>query len=132
MDKKNAELTVKIIAILGYIAAGLAILGGLMVIFFGRGLGIMYSTSMALVGARAVMLAILMVIAGIIGIFVSKALWTHKNWARIVVIIFSALGILSSLVRLSRGVIGGIIGIVIYGAIIYFLAFDKTIMHLFK
>jgi hypothetical protein len=128
MDKKNAELTVKIIAVLGYIAAGLAILGGLMVLLFGRSLGIMYSRSWALVSAYAVTMAILMVIAGVVGIFVSKALWSHKNWARIVIIIFSALGIISSLLRLPSG----IIGIVIYGVIIYFLAFDKTIVHLFK
>jgi len=128
MDKKSAEVIVKIIAILGYIGAGLAILGGLMVLFFGRGLGIMYSASMALTSAKAITLAILMVIAGVVGIFVAKALWSRKNWARIVVIIFSALGILSSLMRLPSG----IIGIVIYGAIIYFLAFDKTVVHLFK
>jgi len=128
MDKKNAELTVKILAILGYICSGLAILGGLMVLLFGHGLGIMYSASWALVSAYAVTMAILMVIAGVVGIFVAKALWNHKNWARIVVIIFSALGILSSLLRLPSG----LIGIVIYGVIIYFLAFDKTIVHLFK
>jgi hypothetical protein len=83
---------------------------------------------MTLVGTKAVVYAILMVIAGIVGICVSKALWAHKNWARIVVVIFSALGILSSLMRLPSG----IIGIVIYGVIIYFLAFDKSIVHLFK
>jgi hypothetical protein len=129
MEKKNAELTVKIIAILGYIGSGLAILGGLMVVFFGRGLGIMYPTSMKLVSAHAVTMAILMVVAGIVGIFVSKALWAHKNWARIVIIIFSALGAISSLISIMRG---GIVGLIINGAILYFLAFEKSIVHLFK
>ena len=129
MNKKSAELVVKIIAILGYIGAGLAILGGLMVLLFGRGLGIMYPAGMALVGAKAVIYAILMVIAGVVGIFVSKALWHHKNWARIVVVILSALGVLSSLVSIMRG---GIVGLIINGAILYFLAFDKTIVGLFS
>ena len=99
-----------------------------MVLLFGHGIGIMYSASTALTSAKAITLAILMVIAGVVGIFVSKALWSHKNWARIVIIIFSALGIISSLMRLPSG----IIGIIIYGAIIYFLAFDKSVVHLFK
>jgi len=83
---------------------------------------------MKLVSAHAVTMAILMVIAGIVGIFVSKALWAHKNWARIVIIIFSALGIINGLIHLPAG----IISIVIQGAILYFLAFEKSVVHLFK
>jgi predicted membrane channel-forming protein YqfA (hemolysin III family) len=132
MNKKNSELTVKIIAILGYIGAGLAILGGLMVLLFGRGLGIMYPAGMALIGTKAVLYAILMVAAGIVGIFVSKALWNHKNWARIVILIFCALGVLSALASMIRFFPRGIINLLIHGAIVYFLAFEKSITHLFK
>jgi len=128
MDKKNAELIVKIIAIIGYIGAAVAIIAGLRVLLFGRGLGIMYSAGMALVGTRAVMTSIVMIIVALIGIYVCKALWDHKNWARIVIIVLSAIAILSSLMRLPLG----IIGIIINGAILYFLAFDKSVTHLFK
>jgi hypothetical protein len=128
MDKKNAELTVKIIAILGYIGIAFAIVAGLMVLFLGRGIGYMYPAGMTLAGTRAVVTSILMIAVAIVAIFVLNAFWHHKNWARIVFVIFSALAIISSLTHLPRG----IIGLVINAAILYFLAFDKSIVHLFK
>jgi hypothetical protein len=132
MDKKTAELVVKIISILGYIGAAFSILAGIVMLFGGTFMAslLMSGTNYAaFVGALAVVIAIIMIVVGVLAIFVSKALWQHKNWARIVVVIFSALGVLSSLVSIMRG---GIVGLIIDGAILYFLAFDKTVIHLFK
>jgi len=128
MDKKNAELIVKIIAILGYIGAGFSILGGLIMLLGGSFLASLLPNFGAFIGVLAVVAAVLMIAFGIFAIFVAKGIWNHKNWARIVVIIFSALGVIGGLTSLPSG----IIGILINGAVFYFLVFEKTIIGLFK
>lgn len=132
MDKHSAEVVVKIISILGYIGAGLSILGGIIMLFGGTFVASYFTMGgaqgAAFVGALAIVMAIVMIAVGIFGIFVARGLWHHKNWARIVIIIFSVLGVISSLFSLP----GGIIGLIINGAILYFLAFDKTVVSLFK
>ena len=131
MDKHDAEVVVKIISILGYIGAGLGIIAGIAMLFGGTFLASYFmgrTDRTAFVGALAIVAAVVIIILGIFAIFVSRALWNHKNWARIVVIIFAALGAVSSLLALPSG----IIGLLIDGAILYFLGFEKTVVSLFK
>jgi len=127
-------LVVKIISILGYIAAGFCILFGLVMLFGSQFIiGMMPIANIpnltsAMVGAVITVMAIILIAVGIFGFFLAKGLWEHKNWARIVAIVFSALGVLGGLTSLPRG----IVGLVIHGAVIYFLAFDKNVIRLFK
>jgi hypothetical protein len=67
-------------------------------------------------------------VVSIFGIFVSKGLWNHKNWARIVVLVFASLGVIDGVTSLPQG----IIGLLLNGAVIYLLGFDDTIKGLFK
>lgn len=134
MEKKNAILFVKVIAILGYIGAGLMALGGLLMLFGGSFIaGLMPIESIpqlfgALAGAFFVVMGIIMIGFAVLGVFVARGLWNHKRWARIVCIIFSALGVLSGLVALP----GSIIQLILNGVVLYFLAFDRTVIKLFK
>jgi len=127
-------IVVKVIAILGYIFSCLGVLFGIALLFGGPFIASMMpmmnasNVSTALVGTILIVTAIIMIAVSIFGFFVAKALWDYKNWARIVVIIFSALGIIGGLTSLPRG----IVGIIIHGVIIYFLAFDKNVTKLFK
>jgi hypothetical protein len=134
MDKKHAELIVKIIAVGGYIGAGLGVIAGLALLFGGSFIaGLMPMADIpsfagALVGAVAVVMAIICIAFSVFVFIVSKNIWNHKNWARIAVIILAALGGLSALFHLPSG----IIGLILDGAVVYFLGFDKTVIKLFK
>ena len=137
MDKSTAELWVKIIAILGFIGAAFGVIGGLVMLFGGSAITSLIPSldeSLAAIGGAAV-LTVILVISGILtialsvfGFIVSLNLLKHKNWARIVEIIFAALGILSGLTSLPAG----IIYLLIDGGILYLLAFNKDIVKLFK
>jgi len=133
-DDDYALLVVKIISILGYVGAGLGILMSLLLLFGGSFiLGVLPLEGMpqllgALAGAFIIVIAILLLAFSIFWIFVSRALWNHKNWARIVVIVFAVLGILGSLSTIPSG----ILSLLIDGAIVYFLGFDEKVKGLFK
>jgi hypothetical protein len=130
----NATSIVKVISIFGYIMAGLGIFVGLILLFGGTFIaGLLPIADIpqipaALVSAAIVVIAVLMIAVSVFGIFLAKALWNYKNWARIVVIIFSAFGILNGLTALPLG----ILGILLHGLIIYFLGFDEKVKALFR
>ena len=136
MKKSTAELWVKIIAILGYITAALSVIGGIFLFFGGTFLSAVMPffgediIGSALVGTLMVVLAIVAIIFGVVTFIIALNLWKFKNWARIVEIIFAAIGILSSLPSLFTG--KGIIGLVINAGIFYLLAINKDVRKLFK
>lgn len=129
-----ATSVVKVISILGYIGAGFGILGGLIFLFGGQFLIAMMPLEQlpdimgALAGALITVFSILLIAFSIFWIFVSKALWNHKNWARIVYIVFSSIGVVNSLLSMPSG----ILPLLIDGGIIYFLAFDDNVKKLFR
>jgi hypothetical protein len=130
----NATLIVKVISILGYIGAGFGILLGLILLFGGSfilGMLPMVEISQvlgALAGAFIIVLAVMTIAFSIFWIFVSRALWYHKNWARIIFIVFAAIGAVNSLMTLPAG----ILSLLIDGAIVYFLGFDQKVKSLFR
>jgi len=133
-DGDYAVSVVKVISILGYIGAGFGILMSLLLLFGGSFiLGMLPLEELpqlfgALAGALIIVISILSLIFSIFWIFVSRALWNHRNWARIVVIVFAALGLISSLFSMPSG----ILSLLIDGAIVYFLGFDEKVKGLFK
>ena len=133
MEKNTAELFVKIISILGYIWSGICILAGLLMIFAGPLILKLLSAFLpqALVGILTgviVLGGIFILVIGCFGIFLYHGLMNYKEWARITVIIFSALGVLSGLTSLPSG----LIELVYSGLVLYLLAFDKTAIKLFR
>jgi predicted branched-subunit amino acid permease len=82
----------------------------------------------AFIGAALVVISILLIAFSIFTIFVARALSNHKNWARILLIVCSVAGALTALLSLPSGVVG----LLINGAIVYFLGFDKNVIGLFK
>jgi hypothetical protein len=132
MEQKDAELIVKIISILGYVGSGLAIVLGLVLIFGGSFIAgflqTMFGSLSTMLTGLLVVFGILMIIFGIVALFVYMKLMKYVYWARIVVIVFAAIGTLNGLVNLPSG----IIGLLINGAIFYFLTFQKDVIALFK
>jgi hypothetical protein len=126
-------MVVKIISIFGYIAAGFGILVGLIMLFGGQFIVSMMplanipDVTAAMLGVIITVVAIIMILVSVFGFFLAKGLWDHKNWARIIAIVFSVIGVLGGLTSLPSG----IVGIVLHGAVLYFLAFDSNVKKLF-
>ncbi|UZE94266.1 MAG: hypothetical protein IB618_01705 [Candidatus Pacearchaeota archaeon] len=134
MKKSTAELWVKIIAILGFIGAVLAVIAGIAMLIGGSFLPAIFpyfeqeAWGGVIVGGVLVFVGILIMAFGVFEFIVALNLWQHKNWARIIMMIFAVLGIISGLIALP----GGIVSLVIYGGIFYLLVLNKDIIKLFR
>jgi len=133
-NNNQATMVVKIISIFEYVGAGFSILFGLMLLLFRQvflqmlPLAEMPQIPAILLSSAFIIMAIIMLVAGLFAIFVVRALWNHKNWARIVSLVVSSIGLLFALFSLPQG----ILGLIIHGAVVYFLGFDKNVVALFK
>ncbi|MFA6072947.1 MAG: hypothetical protein WC758_02460 [Candidatus Woesearchaeota archaeon] len=124
---------VKVIAILEYIGAGLSALFGLALIFgagavvsmFGEGFGALGSA--LLIGAGIFMIGI-----AVLAFFIARGLWHAKNWARILLIVLSCLGVLMTLISLFSGeIVQGLLGIIVNGVIGGYLLFSNEVKTAF-
>src|SRR3989344_2509164 len=118
---------VKVISVLYYICAAFAVLFGLLLMAGAGFIGnLMKSVPLLSFLGTGFFLAIgLVLIAfGVLDFFVGRGLWNGRNWARIIVIIFSALGILGGLSSLLRFNLSGIGGFVVHAIIVYYLGFS--------
>lgn len=119
---------VTILMVLAYIGAVLAVIGGI-AMFVGGGFLSSLSTVpgvSALIGAGAVVMGIVLIALGVLYYFIAKGLGDGKNWARIVTLVFSALGFIGSIWPIS------IVGLIINGVIIWYLWFNKEAVAYFK
>lgn len=124
---------VSILAVLGFIGAGLWVLIGLAMLVGASFVGAMFSQAqgapagsggfMAMLGGAV---SIVFFVFAAIAALLAWGLWTLKNWARIVVIVLQALGILFSLAALLHlslpVLVGLIIRVGIGGLIIWYLS----------
>ncbi|HSC78507.1 MAG TPA: hypothetical protein VLB32_08080 [Candidatus Acidoferrales bacterium] len=100
---------VTILAVLEFISAGAFILIGLLLLVGGGMLGAMGgggegSGVMAVLGTLGAVAGVVVLVLAAIPLAVGIGLWKLKNWARILAIVFSGLGVVSNLF----GVIGGV------------------------
>jgi hypothetical protein len=132
MKKNDAELIVKIIAILGMIASVIGIIMGILMIFVGPiAQGFVTRTGVPFSGVIVGALAALGIIAILFSIFafiVCMNLFRFREWARIAAIVFASIGVLNSLMMLPFG----IVGLVLHGGVLYLLAFNEDIKKIFK
>jgi len=121
LEKQTAKTIVLIIAILGFIGAGMALLGGLAMVFFG---GVFFESMMqgaevfAVLGGLA---GVMLILIGALELWIFYKFLKYANWARIVVIILSVL-------MLFNFPLGTVLG----ALYIYFLAFNEDVKKLFK
>jgi len=129
---KSMPVGVKILAILTYIGAAFTILGGVMMMagsaFFGSFLSMVpgYATFAALGVTAFIIIGLVAIALGVLDIFIGKGLWNGKNWARILVLVFSVLGLLGSITSFS------LVNLVISAVIIWYLGFNKEAIAYFK
>jgi len=122
---------VTILAILEFIGSGICALFGILVIV-GAGAGFLGSMTqsqgsglgslMAVIGGA---LSVFCFIFATIGALLGWGLWTLKNWARIIVMVFAILGALGTLLALlnlsSAIIVGVVIRLAINGLVIWYL-----------
>ena len=117
---------VTIIAILNALGGVLCLLAGLMFLAMPGMLPAgMYGMS-GMLGMVIGVMGIVMVVCGVLSLVIAYGLWTLKNWARLLVIVFSALGIASNLVSIAGGMMHAVVGIAINAVVIWYMMRDDV------
>lgn len=125
---------VKVISVLYYIGAVLELLFAIL-LFVGAGF-VSQIPGLSILGALGtglfVVMGVILIGLAVLSFFVARGLWKVQKWARIVAIIFSALGVLMALLGMVQGQIASnIISLVISGAIGGYLLFSKDVKAAF-
>jgi len=133
---KERHWGITVLGILGYIGAAVTFLAGLAMLIFSAYVkdvldSIATTTEIssmitALGTVGFIILGIIFIGLAILDYFIAKGLLNGKNWARIIMIVFAALGILGSIRPFS------IINLIIDGIIIWYLGFYKPAINYFK
>jgi len=129
VDRPLGVATLAVIDIIGGI---LAIIGGLFYIIVGGYLVAYLETftgPLGIVGGGLVAIAtttgVVILVVGIIAIVLGWGLWSGREWARIIAIIFSIIGLLFGvlvlLVAIGAAGLFGIVIIAIYAIVVYYL-----------
>jgi hypothetical protein len=133
---KEIPMAVKIISVLSYILAVIYLVAG---IFFIAGAGTLSSLQevpvIAMLGtAGFAFLGLILIALAVLAFFVGRGLWKGKNWARIVAIIISILGVISAIASLIGGssIISNLITLIVYALIGGYLLFSKKVKASFK
>ena len=129
--KKNIPLGIKILSILGYIAAGFSVIFALL-FFIGAGFVANIPGLEAFGAGIIIFFGIILLGLGVLDFFIARGLWKGQNWARILLIIFMILGIVYALGILFIGqVIASLLNIVIDVLIGWYLIFNKNVKKFF-
>lgn len=132
LKKKKVPTLVKVISVFYYIGAFLGLLFG---ILFMVGAKIVYLIldqipELAALGSGIfVVLGVILIVMSVVDFFIGVGLWNGKRWARIWVIIFCALGILSAIIN---GILVNLGSLIINLAIGLYFYLDKDVKKAFN
>jgi uncharacterized membrane protein (DUF2068 family) len=92
---------VTILAVLAFIGAALMIVGALFGLLGGMLVSAMGSSRMGmLAGVGAALLAVFLLVCAAVNVVVGVGLWKLKNWARIITIVLTGVGLLGSVLSI--------------------------------
>ena len=131
--KKEMPLGVKILSILGYMAAALMLLLAILMFVGSAGSLVSNVPGLALLGTSLFVVGgIILLALAALEFFIARGLWKGQNWARIVVLIFTGLSILGGVVGMAGGEIGSnIVSLVINLLIGWYLLFKANVKAYF-
>lgn len=119
MQKPLRPTGIAILAILEFIGGILILLLGVLVAALsGSFLASFGYGSLAGIGAAV---GVVVALFGILALLVGWGLWTGMGWAWILAVVLTGLGVLGSLVSLALGSFTSIFGLIIDGAILWYL-----------
>ena len=136
VNVKTIPTGVKIISILYYIGAVFAAISGILFI-----IGASFISSLlnsipllsALGSSLFIVVGIVFILLGILQFFIARGLWKGRNWARVLVIIFSVIAILLGIYVIIQGsIMNGIINLVFSGIIGGYLLFSRKVKDAFS
>ena len=137
MEEGSVPVGAKIISVFYYIGAVFGILAGIMFLI---GAGLIASVAEQLFPGFGVLgssisliVGIVILVFAILNFFIGRGLWKGRNWARIVVIIFSVTGLLGGIFYIVQGnLLNGIVSTFISGLIAGYLLFSKSVKEAFS
>jgi hypothetical protein len=148
--KASIPLGVQIIAILAYIGSGVMALMTLLLLIgtswllntdnsaellrqmsssFGA---ISSEITPSSIAVYAVLIVIICALLAVINFFVGRGLWCGQKWARILVIIYAVVQVVSGLLSIVTSPAKGIFAILLYGIIGAYLAFSVDAKKFFR
>jgi hypothetical protein len=137
LKKDQRPTGVTIIGILGFVSSGILALAAILFFVSAPLLSNFLNSFNAtasipglneITGIFVVIIGLILLILAIVELFVSFGIWRGQNWARIVTIVFMAIGFLSSLFTFPAS----IVTLVINGLIIWYLGFDEDAKSYFR
>ncbi|MEK6917530.1 MAG: hypothetical protein AABW51_01140 [Nanoarchaeota archaeon] len=147
--RESVPKGVKVISVLYYIGAVLSFVSALAFLVIGiwilinpsaslqfnslmRGLSATFGSDIAFFKAFLIIFGVILAAIGTLDLFIARGLVKGKAWTRIVVVLISAFGFLSSLSSLVGGDLKEIFGLVISGAIFGYLSFSHSVRKFFR
>jgi len=132
----NVPVGVKIISVLYYIGAVVLILLGILLIVGAGFIGTILQ-SIPLLGALGaglfIVIGIILIVFAVLSFFLGRGLWKAQKWARIVVIVFSVLGVLFALLAIVQGqILNNLLSLIINAVIGGYLLFSKDVKAAFS
>src|SRR3989442_584107 len=121
MQKSPRPIAVTIIAILAILVGAVGLIGGIAIatfssLFAGIGFGVG-----GLLATLGFIIAGVVIFFGLIWLLTGWGFLNGKGWARTLGLIFSILSLLGTIVVAASGSIGGIVGVVIWILMLYYL-----------
>jgi len=105
-DEQSPPTGVKVIAVLYYISAVMAVILGSLFFIGGRAIGSIAGPVQELeaFGSILFIIGIVLIGLGVLSFFVGRGLWKARPWARVVAIIFAALGTLMAIISMIEDI----------------------------
>jgi hypothetical protein len=136
--KKKAPTGIKVISVLYYIGAVIyALLGIFMIIGANVVVNSLISSLPNLIGIVTsgviIGVGIFLLGFGVLSFFIARGLWKLRKWARVLVIIFASLGVLSSLIGIIQDFnFGDLVRIIVHGIILVYIGFSVEVRKAFR
>ncbi len=131
---KDIPTGVKIFSILYYISGVLLILGAILSFFGGSIISSILGLNQGVVAITTlvfVFIGIFFILMAVLSFFIARGLRKGQDWARILIIVFSALGILSSIVSLFGGNWASLFGILVDGFVLWYFLLKENVKKFF-
>jgi hypothetical protein len=135
-SRTNVPALVKVISVLYYVGAGVIFLLSLGLLLSAGSIAALFPVLSAL-SLWSVVIAISFIGVSVLFFFLGKGLWKGKNWARVVVIIFSLLGItLAVVIPLILGSLNSLadnfVNVIFNGFVAGYFLFSKKVKEAFS
>jgi len=131
VNKNSAPLGVKIIGIVYFIGAVLSFLAGIFLIA-GVKLLLNFEDLFNILGSEIlIFLGVILILIAVLYFFIGRGLFKGRSWARIIVIVFSVLGFVFSLIGMFSEFWSNFISFVINLVFAGYLFFSREVKNFF-